>query len=520
MLGRRHCERRLHRQLVVGPILLNPRHGGADDPIMRPSSTSFRDERGFTLVEVMVAASILVVGVLGVLTMLDAANGATARTKAREGGVNLAREAIEAARAVPYPELIPAQVGAELQAQPGLGDVDPAPGWQVRRRGLTYTLTVNVCSVDDGTLATDGFGDHTGGFYCADSTTQGTADTNPDDYKRVMLDISWRDGARTPTARQEGVINNPGSAFAPAVKTLAPSPSTVGTVITNSSLSSIAFAATTSSRAEEVKWSVDNLQAGVATAGNAAKTMWSFSWDISGLVDGTYLVSAEAFDQYGESGTNRVLTMQLNRFQPAAPAGFAGGRNPLHDSGGNRFVEFEWSPSPERDVVGYRVYRMIGAAPSASDEAVCTTSVEDDALPTTCRHTSAPDPALGPRYYLVARAPARTGTGLEESPRPGVAGTLVVGEATPPAPPATVTGERNADGTTLTWTASSDPDIRYYRVYRDGAAFGQRIDRTGSSEELTASDPQATAAGHRYWVTAVDDKLAESAYAPPGGIAP
>src|SRR5688572_15717394 len=95
-----------------------------------------RDERGFTIVEVLVAAPILVVGVLGLVTMLDGANRATHRTKAREAGVNLAREAIEAARAVPYPDLIPPNVEGEIRAQPGLGDASADPGWQIRRRDI------------------------------------------------------------------------------------------------------------------------------------------------------------------------------------------------------------------------------------------------------------------------------------------------------------------------------------------------------------------------------------------------
>ena len=113
-----------------------------------------RAEGGFTLIEVTVAATLLVVGVLGVLTMVDNANKASARTKAREGAVNLAREAIEAARAVPFPDLTPARIQDEIAAQPGLADGSGNAGWNVVRRGITYTLVPSVCSVDDGTVAT------------------------------------------------------------------------------------------------------------------------------------------------------------------------------------------------------------------------------------------------------------------------------------------------------------------------------------------------------------------------------
>jgi Tfp pilus assembly protein PilV len=464
------------------------------------------DERGFTLIEVMVAATVLIVGVLGVLTMLDTANKTSARTKAREGAVNLAREAIEAVRAVPYPDLVLPQIETELKAQPGLADADPATGWQIRRRNITYTVTANVCSVDDGTLTSDGYGNHSGVDFCADSATEGTTDNNPDDYKRVRLDVSWRNGSQTLSARQEAVINNPGSAFAPAVKTLT-LPSGLSSPVT-SSVSSITFTVTTSSRAEGVRWTIDNVEQAPATATNTAKTTWQFTWDTSSsVVDGTYLIGAEAYDQFGQVGTGRTVTMVLNRAQPAAPSGFTGGRNTLW---GNSFAEFEWNPNPERDVVGYRVYedRLLTA-----DRVVCETSVEDDASPTTCFDTSPPASVLPVNYYVVALAPARVGSGLELSPSAG----HLVGDATPPGPPTGIMLERTADGTTIRWAAPADSDLRYYRIYRDDkSSYTVRLDRTGSEADLGITDPNATLTDspHCYWLTAVDDDLAESSFAP------
>jgi type II secretory pathway pseudopilin PulG len=257
-----------------------------------------RGESGFTLIEVVVAASLLVVGVLGTLTLLNGANRATQRTKAREAGINLAREAIEAVRAVPYPDLLPSTIDSELKAQPGLADASAAAGWQVIRRGITYTLIPSVCSVDDGSVAADGYGDHTGGSFCSDSTTTGTKDTNPDDYKRVKIDVTWKDRTLTRTARQEAVINNPGSAFAPAIKTLVASPVSP---VTTTATTAINFTATTSSKAQRLTWGLDNVEQGTGTASSAAGTTWTFNWNIASVSDGTYLVNAQAFDTYGES---------------------------------------------------------------------------------------------------------------------------------------------------------------------------------------------------------------------------
>jgi hypothetical protein len=65
---------------------------------------------------------------------------------------------------------------------------------------------------------------------------------------------------------------------------------------------------------------------------------------------------------------------------------------------------------------------------------------------------------------------------------------------------------------TLRWPAATDADgIRYYRIYRDGLAYADRYDRTGSGAQLTYTDTGAGAGGHTYYVTAVDERLAESA---------
>jgi fibronectin type 3 domain-containing protein len=87
--------------------------------------------------------------------------------------------------------------------------------------------------------------------------------------------------------------------------------------------------------------------------------------------------------------------------------------------------------------------------------------------------------------------------------------------------PLGITGIRDANGTTLSWTAPADLDVRYYRIYRDdNTSWTKRFDRTGAGTDLAITDPNATAAGHRYWLTAVDNDLAESPMAPPEGISP
>ena len=73
-----------------------------------------------------------------------------------------------------------------------------------------------------------------------------------------------------------------------------------------------------------MRWYVDNVQRGVATASG---TDWTFTWDPSGVTDGTSLIRAQAYDRYGQTGSGYVVTVLLNRFAPAAPTGVVGGRN-------------------------------------------------------------------------------------------------------------------------------------------------------------------------------------------------
>jgi prepilin-type N-terminal cleavage/methylation domain-containing protein len=145
------------------------------------------NERGFTLIELLVTMAILMVGIAGAIALIDGANARAVVTKEREAASALGREVLESARSVTYTKLTPNGVKAELQALPGLADSTPGTtAWTVERRNRTFTVAVSVCTVDD---QQDGYGDHSGGSFCSAATPSG--DTNPDDYKRVTVDLEW-----------------------------------------------------------------------------------------------------------------------------------------------------------------------------------------------------------------------------------------------------------------------------------------------------------------------------------------
>lgn len=519
-----------------------------------------RDEAGFSLVEVLVATSILLVGLLGTVSMLDMANAVTTTTKAREQAVSLQREIVEDVRAIPYADLTPSTVGPAVRGNPALADSTPGTTrWTVHRRGVTYTAAVGVCAVDD---PSDGTGLRDGSLFCAtgagttsaqecaallgtdghiqgvpaaagagakvgdcgiDLSLDGTVDNlteasvglcagacegdggdaHPSDYKRVVVLVRWDQGAGSRYALQATTVAYPGRSTAPTVSALqtgASDPVTSGT--------EVPLSATTSAPAATVSWYVDGTMKGSASG---AGSDWSFNWMLGSVsagtepgadevLDGTYLLGARAFDAYGQFGSTRELTITVNRRAPYAVKEFAAGRN-------GSVVELEWRANPERDIEGYRVYRHeADGSPALVCSLVSAMSCQD----------VDPPPSGSPGYFAVAVD--RTAAG---SPREGErsADATVSSTNTRPTAPTGLTATTSGGDTVLQWSAASDPDaddsVAYYRIYRNGIAFTDRYDRTGTGAELVYTDTRTGGATNTYWVVAVDEHLAESVVAGP-----
>jgi len=459
---------------------------------------AFRDQRGFTLIEVMAAMLILTAGVLGTVSLIDGANASTSLTNARVGATNLARELAETARGSDYDLLATATVTGVLQARPGLADAEAAkPGWQIKRRGIVYTVVASGCIFDD---QSDKTASHDASF-CSNSATAPRGDTNPDDYRRVRFDVKWESRGKPGEVSQSALIINPSGGLGPRISAFDGPGSLIVETTTSLSYS------VTSTPAESVRWSADDgVSNGNATAG---PTAWSFTWQLgtkgawscpntpSWLVDGAYSLTAQAFDSRGIPGDLKSKTVTVDRSAPAPPCGLKGGRN-------GAIFDLEWSPNPERDIAGYEVYRRkVGA--EAADPIVCSLTAKTNCF------DSNPLPLEVPvTYYVVAvDGGNRRGQSADKS--------FSQGDNLAPLPP----GQLNAaavDGQpVLNWTAATDPDgtIGFYRVYRDGTALDKRYGAT-SGPQLSFTDKGAS--GHQYWVTAVDDKFAESA--PVGPVAP
>src|SRR4051794_11341186 len=320
-------------------------------------------EGGSMLIEIMVAIFVLLVGVLGSVTLVDAANRTTSTTRARESATNLARSVLETARSLPYTTLVQSSAAAGIQADPGLADSDPGTaGWQVVRRNITYTVDFTVCTVDD---PSDGIGKDDSDF-CSVGTPTNPADPKPADYKRGSVALSWTDRSGPRRMTESGVFS--GAYRGPSVLTL----SSPGGVYTDSSANPgfINFDVTASAGTDHVNWSLDgNDQGQILGCGTFCVLQWNLGKATggapcdpngSGTLDGTYIVQAQAYDADGLSDNPRAVTVQLNRCPPMPPTGLEGGEtkpsasDPLKSAFPG--VELQWDPSPEEDVIGYHVY--------------------------------------------------------------------------------------------------------------------------------------------------------------------
>jgi hypothetical protein len=448
---------------------------------------------------------ILAVGIGGAIALVDGANARTVVTKEREGANALAREVLEHARSVPYSQLTSTGAASALKALPGLGDsTSSTTAWTVERRNQTYTIAVSVCSVDDDQ---DGLGDHSGGGFCSGGV--GAADASPDDYKRLTIDLTWTRGSVVRSVRHAGLINNESASTGPDVEFTGQDPA--GDFIESASVHQIEFEVQTDPDATSIKWAVDGV---VKETEALSSTTWGFDWQIHAgpdghIPDGTYVISVTAFDAEGRPGVTRSRTIRLNRDAPAKVENVFGGWNARLD-----VVDLQWNRNVEPDILGYRVYRRVGAG-AWSTVPGCVFDADPEA--TQCTDTAPPASVNGDSvdYRVVALDEDPFAATLRESPTWDV----LVATRSPnqPNPPPSVTAAVQDDDVLLSWPAApaftppyTGSTVIFYRVYRGGTGLGKRIGQTGQQDLLTFLDAGAASSTYQYWVTTVDTNFSES----------
>jgi type II secretory pathway pseudopilin PulG len=465
-------------------------------------------EDGFTIIEVMVAAFVMLVGVLGTLALIDSAISVGTTSRSREAATNLGREVIEAAREVDYDALLTSTASAKLQALDGLADGSAAAGWQVERRGVTYTVTVDACIYDD---PKDGnFSQNTGAGYCS-GLASGTTDPNGDDYRKLTVTAAW--GTRR--VRLIADIVNPAGGFGPRITNVASAPAIASDGNIKINAGTTLDVTVTTTPAASLNWDAGDTKHGGQLANASGATSWPLNWALGAppsTYDCTttptwtpdapaYEMTFQPFDSSGTPGDLRTQIVSIDRNIPYAVCDFVGGRNPEH--GG--VIDLQWRASFEGDVVSYNVYR----AETTTDTLVCD-SVPASVTECTDEHPPAGSGAIS--YYLRAKQSNWSfGQTLGNA-----ANRTLPAVGTPNVAPSVPGNVALVAGATpkVTWTAASDSDgsVIFYRVYRDGQTVAARYARTSNAtgSSFSFSDKDAGAGGHTYYVSAVDDKFAES----------
>jgi prepilin-type N-terminal cleavage/methylation domain-containing protein len=518
----------------------------AMDPADQLSMTGARnlnDERGYTLVELLVAAIVLVVGMAGAFTLLNGANRASVTNNARMGANNLARELLEDARSVDYDQLTPSGIMPVLQAKAGVTG-NPTP-WVVARRGIKFTVTTNVCTFDDpkdNIAATPPANVCTPQAPVPASATGLDPEAQPDDFRRVTVTVDWNTGNGNRSYKQVSLINNPSGGLGPRITQFDPpykhasgDPAQLTTDVT-------ANFPTKTTTAGSVRWNSDGTPNGSGDS-TGGPTTWGTNWALGAapvgkdpltanwsttqydpattVLDGTYTVTAQAFDELGIAGDSRAAVLPVNRSRPITVTGFDVGVNFNFDP---NIVEFQWRQNPELDIIGYRVYELgpDNTLGNGNDTLICSTS---KAIDTSCT-TSLPSDT--PTYGVVAldlTDITDTGSVVRES-QYTVKKTL---SKTQPASPTLllVTPDLSTLKPKLNWSHPDTGAVSFYRIYRTPStvttccALGDRWAVTANGTTTSYVDSTALTGTYNYWVTAVGPGLNESTpVGPVVGVAP
>jgi hypothetical protein len=479
------------------------------------------DQSGFTVLEVLVAAVVLLIGLLSGSALLDNANETSAATNEREQATNLARQIIEDTHSIPYSQISPTAVAGELQAMQGLANETHGPTWQISRRGVSYTVTVSECALDD---PKDGLGKHVNGFgenWFCEGQKESTGkevdeDATPEDLKRVTVDVRWKAIGRSPDVHEVSMLSSAGEAPGlPASELHLQSPSigagvtgtpTQATVIQEPASETLTFAASAPAAAKAMRWSLEGITQTPEPAQTSATT-WSFSWPIplNTVSDGTYAISVQAIDATGVAGPPVSISITLIRTTPAPVSGLKGGFNEIFTLGNKKKVaEIEWRANTERNVIGYQVENPSGQLVCPESQAVLSTALS-------CVDFSPPGGGLVNETYSVFALYRNAGGAVILGP-PGKI-TLLGPLPSGPGAPTGLEAEKTAEGSVvLKWEAPAGGEpVAFYRIYRGSTEITGRY---GVSATTTFTDTDAATA-HSYWVTAVGATLRESGFLGP-----
>jgi hypothetical protein len=504
---------------------------------------------------------VLLVGLGALMEMLITADHVISNTRLRQEETSIAREVLEDARGLSYSSLIQSSMASSLQSVvPGstvsgstlvvTRSISPSTA-----SGVSFNVTFTECSLDS---PSDGYGDHTsaplsGGSWCSDVASSGTTDSNPDDYKRISVTVTPQTKS-TPTVQQTILIYQlPQNG--PAVSCLSTTSSCPGSNVTVTSGSSLTFNVTTTSTASRIQWLVNgNTPASSQIGGGGvdpyapSTTSSTFTWayptttynGTTYTIDGTYTITAVAYDAEGNSGTRSTLQVTVNEHTVLPPATVTAGWNDL--MGG---VDVQWLPSVDQDVQYYQVWHKWNTGVAQVTSQVTTCGTGGNVSGTSCTDTSSvlnAEQPLSPGSRPTCLNPQQSYTttnyyyvvGWDTDPSTGSARASTFSSPQSdanlcnhqPNAPTGLTATASGSTIVLSWTAPSpgDPDtgdsIQDWRIYRWGSGGwtdpGSRYQLIGTSASspvtsYTDTSPDPSGVTQKYCVTSVDTRLDESA---------
>lgn len=455
---------------------------------------------------------VLVVGLITAASILVIADHSSASVRDREGAVTLARQITEDVRSIDYSQISSSNIVSLLQAMPGLANTSSGSTWTVARgpstgNQVTYTINVSVNSFSD---AHDSSGA-----------------TN--DIKQVTVTVSWKlfnnkTNSYSETTTLTAAGQDPGlsaSNLALYSPTTGYSGSSTAPVITASGTTSLQFSVTAPTGTTAIIWTLnggkESSWAGSApTSGN---TWISSAWSLSGVSDGTYTIGAQAEDSNGVDGPAVTIPVRLIRNVPSAPTvtGYGFNSNVMVNGQPTTEADFQWSPNPELNVVGYQIQsQSTGSSCQTSTTAFSSTSCSNwwCFSPTACVDLNSPSDTTAQKYnvnalYYDANNVLRLGSTTTVN--------IPAGAPSPPPqiPLVSLTAVTEPDDSAIiTWTPPvGGTPVSFYRIYRDGDNYSNRYDTlpaSSCSTTCTYHDSNRTT-GHSYYITAVSSSMAESA---------
>jgi hypothetical protein len=495
------------------------RQGAAAQPTPLPRAKALtrlgrrlRVDEGFTLVEVLAATLIVVVGLITAASILIITDHADVSVRAREGAVALARQVTEDVRSIDYSQISSTTLASTLQSDDtSLANTSSGSTWTVTRgpsgNVVTYTIGVSVNSFSD-----------------AHDTSATPSST---DVKQVTVTIGWttfqgtthqysETTTLTAAGQDPGLIAsnlqlvpssaNSGTAFAPVI---------------TSAATSLQFKVTAPSGTSAIVWTLNGGKQS-AWAGSTPTTgsVWtSGAWSLSGVSDGTYTVGAQAEDANGVLGPTVTIPVRLIRNVPSAPTVSAYGfnSNVMVNGAPTTEAEVQWSANPEANIVGYQITSH-GSTCQTSTTSFSSTSCSNwwCFSPESCIDLNSPSDTSSATYSVQALY--FNASNVETA---GTATSVVLPSGTPSPPPqvpqVTLTAVTEPDDSgILTWTPPATAGltpVSFYRIYRDGDNYSNRYDTVSASSCSATCSYHDTnrITGHSYYITAVSATLAESA---------